>query len=72
MAALQDHEYLKLCAQLASYLSISLSSARRRVELLAVKSGVRDIEGKKSLAKGLIGEARLFGGRHGISHLWIR
>ena len=32
MAAIQDQTYVKLCAQLASRLSISLASARRRVD----------------------------------------
>ncbi len=58
MAGIQDHEYLKVCAELARHLSISLSSARRRVELLASKKGLRDIDSRKTIANDLLKEAR--------------
>ncbi|WP_320673846.1 hypothetical protein [Prochlorococcus sp. MIT 1341] len=59
MAAIQDHEYLKVCALLARHLSISLSSARRRVDLVAAKEGARDIQSRKNIAMRLLEEARL-------------
>ncbi len=59
MAAIQDHEYLKLCAEIARHLSISLSSARRRVDLVAAKEGVRDVQERKAIAQRLLEEARL-------------
>ena len=48
MAAIQDQTYVKLCAQLASRLSISLASARRQVEQAAAREGHRDVEGTAS------------------------
>ena len=41
MAAPQDKDYAKACGQLASALSISIASARRKVDLVAAKEGVR-------------------------------
>jgi hypothetical protein len=58
MAAIQDHDYLRLCAELASCLSISQASARRRVELAAARDGVRDLEARKAMARQLLAEAR--------------
>ena len=47
---------MKLCAELASRLSISLASARRKVELVAAKDGVKDVNSKKSIAERLLNE----------------
>ncbi len=54
MTPIEDHAYLKLCAKLAACKSISLASARRQVELAAMRDGVRDLDGRKALAEGLI------------------
>ena len=54
MAAIQDQEYVKLCAQLASRLSISLASARRRVDQAAAREGRRDVEGRRAMAQSLL------------------
>ena len=53
MAAIQDQTYVKLCAQLASRLSISLASARRRVDQAAAR-GRRDVEGRRAMAQSLL------------------
>ena len=58
MAAIQDHAYLKICAALASELSISLASARRQVDLAALKEGVRDLEARKVIANKLLDKAK--------------
>ncbi len=58
MAALEDHDYLKVCAQLASCLSISIAAARRKVELLANREGTRDLAARKKIAKGLLKQAK--------------
>ncbi|EAQ68509.1 hypothetical protein SynRS9909_00572 [Synechococcus sp. RS9909] len=58
MAAIQDHDYLRLCAEIASCLSISQASARRRVELAAARDGVRDLEARKAMARQLLAEAQ--------------
>ncbi len=55
---LEDHVYMKLCAALASCLSISLASARRQVELVAVRDGVKDLNQRKLIAQRLLDEAR--------------
>ena len=47
---------MKLCAELASRLSISLASARRKVELVAAKDGVKDLKSRKSIAERLLKE----------------
>ena len=54
MASIQDPLYVKLCAQLASKLSISLASARRQVDQAAAKDGKRDIEAKKLLVQSML------------------
>ena len=59
MAALEDHAFLKICAELASTLSISLSSARRKVEIAASKERKKDIQSRKEIAKKLLEAASL-------------
>ncbi len=57
MAPLEDHAYLKICAELASCLSISLASARRQVELAAARDGVKDLNSRKLIAQRLLTES---------------
>ena len=54
MAAIQDQNYVKLCAQLATRLSISLASARRRVDQAAAREGRRDVEGRRAMAQSML------------------
>ena len=54
MAAIQDSTFVKLCAQLASRLSISLASARRRVDQAAAREGKRDLEGRRAMAQSML------------------
>jgi hypothetical protein len=54
MASIQDPLYVKLCAQLASKLSISLASARRQVDQAAAKDGKRDVEAQKLLVQSML------------------
>ena len=58
MASIQDPLYVKLCAQLASKLSISLASARRQVDQAAAEDGKRDFEARKLRIGGEINEVR--------------
>ena len=58
MAPLEDHGYMKLCAELASCLSISLASARRQVELAAVREGAKDSNSRKLIAEKMLAKAR--------------
>tara|TARA_Y100001968_G_scaffold251839_1_gene237114 strand:+ start:4374 stop:4643 length:270 start_codon:yes stop_codon:yes gene_type:complete len=59
MPPIDDHSYLKICAQLASSLSISLAAARRKVELFAAKEGIRGLEERKRVAEKLLNESHL-------------
>ena len=58
MATIEDHGYLKLCAELATCLSISIASARRQVEIAAAKAGIRDLPGRKGIVERFLKEAR--------------
>ena len=54
MPLIEDHHYLKICAQLASSLSISISSARRKVEIAAAKEGKKDLQSRKEIAQKIL------------------
>ena len=51
MPLIEDQNYLKICAQLASSLSISISAARRKVEVAAAKEGKKDLQSRKEIAQ---------------------
>ncbi|MEY3767763.1 MAG: hypothetical protein RLZZ11_833 [Cyanobacteriota bacterium] len=57
MAAPQDKDYVTACGRLASALSISIASARRKVDLVAAKEGVRDVPGRLLIAQRLLLES---------------
>ncbi len=54
MPPIEDKAYLRICADLAKNLSISLAAARKQVELTAAKEGVRDLEARKKIAESLL------------------
>ena len=54
MPLIEDHHYLKICAQIASALSISISAARRKVELEASKEGKKDLKSRKEIAQNIL------------------
>ena len=56
MPLIEDHHYLKICAQLASSLSISISAARRKVEVAAAKEGKKDLQSRKEIAQKILDE----------------
>ena len=58
MAKIDDHNYLKVCAQLASCLSISIAAAKKKIDLACAKQGVRDIPSRKAVAEKLLAEAK--------------
>ena len=58
MAAPQDKDFVTACGKLASALSISIASARRKVDLVAAKEGVRENEGRLLIAQRLLVEAQ--------------
>ncbi len=58
MAAPQDRDYVIACSRLASQLSISIAAARRRVDVLAAREGVRDAAGRTLVAQRLLLETQ--------------
>jgi len=58
MAAPQDHDYVIACSRLASQLSISIAAARRRVDTVAAREGVRDAAGRTLVAQRLLLETQ--------------
>ena len=54
MPLIEDHHYLKICAQLASSLSISISAARRKVEVAAAGEGKKDLQSRKNIAQKIL------------------
>tara|TARA_Y100001968_G_C18975968_1_gene534521 strand:- start:163 stop:432 length:270 start_codon:yes stop_codon:yes gene_type:complete len=57
MPLIEDHDYLKICAQLASSLSISIAAARRKVEVAAAKEGKKDLQSRKEIAQKILDQA---------------
>jgi len=51
MYPINDKEYLKICAQIASAMSISLASAKKIVEIKLAKGPSTSIEEKRRIAK---------------------
>ena len=54
MYPMNDREYLKICADIASTMSISLSSAKKKVEIQISKSESKTIEQKRKIAEDLL------------------
>ncbi len=54
MPLIEDHHYLKICAKLASTLSISIAAARRKVEVAAAKEGKKDLDSRKEIAQKIL------------------
>jgi hypothetical protein len=57
MAAPQDKDFVTACGRLASALSISIAAARRKVDLVASREGVRDNPGRLLIAQRLLLES---------------
>ena len=54
MYPINDREYLKICANIASQMSISLSSAKKKVEIQISRKGLKTIEEKRKIAADLL------------------
>ena len=54
MYPINDRQYLKICADIASLMSISLSSAKKKVEIQIAKEGSKTIQEKILVAKNLL------------------
>ena len=54
MYPINDKEYLKICAEIAKIMSISLSSAKKKVEIQLAKKGSKSIEEKRQVAQEIL------------------
>ncbi len=54
MYPLNDRQYLTTCSKIANLLSISLSSAKKKVEIEIAKKGFKTIEEKRQAAKDIL------------------
>ena len=54
MYPINDRQYLKICAEIAKLLSVSLSSAKKKVEIQIAKKGSKTIEEKIQVAQDLL------------------
>ncbi len=54
MYPINDRQYLKICAMIAKLMSISLSSAKKKVEIQNVKEGSKNIQEKIQVAQNLL------------------
>ena len=56
MYPINDRQYLKICSELAKLLSVSLSSAKKKVEIQIAKKGPKTIDEKRQIAQDLLEE----------------
>ena len=54
MYPVNDRQYLAICSEIANLLSISLSSAKKKVEIQIAKQGSKTIEEKRQVAQDLL------------------
>ena len=51
MYPINDREFLKICADIASLMSISLASAKKKVEIQIANNACKTIDEKRKVAK---------------------
>ena len=54
MYPINDREYLTICAKIASEMSISLSSAKKKVEIQISRNSSKTIEEKRKIASDVL------------------
>ena len=54
MYPINDRQYLVICSEIAKILSVSLSSAKKKVEIQIAKKGSKTIEEKRQVAQALL------------------
>ena len=54
MYPINDRQYLAICSEIANLLSVSLSSAKKKVEIQIAKKGSKTIEEKMEVANDLL------------------
>ena len=58
MYPINDRQYLITCSELASIMSISLSSAKKKVEIQIAKKGCKTIEEKRQVAEDMLSKCK--------------
>lgn len=59
MYPINDRQYLKICAEIAKLMSISISSAKKKVEIQIAKKGSKTIKEKIQVAQKLLEDCQL-------------
>ena len=54
MYPINDRQYLAICSKIAKLMSVSLSSAKKKVEIQIAKKGSKTIEEKREVAQELL------------------
>tara|TARA_S200000501_G_scaffold207125_1_gene194690 strand:- start:123 stop:389 length:267 start_codon:yes stop_codon:yes gene_type:complete len=54
MYRINDRQYIAICSEIAKLLSVSLSSAKKKVEIQIAKKGSETIEEKRQVAQDLL------------------
>ena len=54
MYPINDRQYLAICSEIAQLMSVSLSSAKKKVEIQIAKNGSKTIEEKRKVAQELL------------------
>ena len=54
MYPINDHQYLAICSEIANLLSVSLSSAKKKVEIQIAKQGSKTIQEKIHVAQNVL------------------
>ena len=54
MYPINDRQYLATCSDIAKLLSVSLSSAKKKVEIQIAKNGSKTLEEKRQVAQDLL------------------
>ena len=54
MYPINDRQYLSICSEIAKLMSVSLSSAKKKVEIQIAKKGSKTIEEKRKVAQDLL------------------
>ena len=54
MYPINDRQYLAICSEIAKLMSVSLSSAKKKVEIQIAKNGSKTIEEKRRVAQDLL------------------
>jgi hypothetical protein len=54
MYPINDRQYLKICAEIEKLMSISLSSAKKKVEIQIAKKGSKTIQEKIQVAQNVL------------------